>query len=362
MPIRRNSATRLILLALAIVLVPVLARAEAVSINQGEGQGLVFTHRGHCYLILPQHVHGRSRSVTIATASPALAGDARIFRSFTPGLDLSIGLVSPGLDNRCTERWEEFPARTDNLLDQTDDAVLTFVAASGLVEKRPMRIVSRDLDVLTAKIVGDEGQVFKGTSGATLQIRNVVIGMAVTSEDTSEATFIRIDAIREKLDRLLDSDAAAPSPPAMAAPASAAGTCGAAHPLALAAVTCSREPLSAEYACSNLLAGRPARFSPGPVDLVVELAADGPVPVGTLHLASRVAEGEATPPKSIRAGFDFASTVRDRWLPFGQMDVTPFGDGTMVNGSRPRARRLRLSIVSTWDDNLPLQLDCLSVE
>lgn len=338
------------------------AWAESVAVNQGEGQGLVFSHRGHCYLILPQHVHGRSRAVTIATASPALTGDARIFRSFAPGMDLSIGLVSAGLGSRCAERWQDLPARTDALLDQSDEAVLTFVAASGLTENRAMRIVSRDLDLLTASVTGARDQIFKGTSGAVLRMKGVVIGMAVTSADTSEASFIRIDAIREKLDRLLDSEAATPAPAPLPEVAADGGACGPALSSRVAGITCSREPVSADYACSNLLHGRPARFSPGPVDLIVELAGDAPVPVGALRLTSRAAEGEAVAPKTIRAGFDFAPTLRDRWLPFGQVDVTPFGDGTIVNGSRPRARRLKLSITSSWDGSLPTQVDCLSIE
>ncbi|MFZ2871283.1 hypothetical protein [Zavarzinia sp.] len=356
----RNSVR--LLLALFALAFPLAspAWAESVAVNQGEGQGLIFSHRGHCYLILPQHVHGRSRAVTIATASPALTGDARIFRSFAPGMDLSIGLVSAGLGNRCAERWQDLPARTDALLDQSDEAVLTFIAASGLAENRAMRIVSRDLDLLTASVTGARDQIFKGTSGAVLRMKGVIIGMAVTSADTSEASFIRIDAIREKLDRLLDSEAATPAPtPEIAADN---GTCGPALSSRVAGITCSREPVSADYACSNLLHGRPVRFSPGPVELIVELAGGAPVPVGALRLASRPAEGEAIAPKTIRASFDFAPTLRDRWLPFGQVDVTPFGDGAVVNGSRPRARRLKLSITSTWDDALPTQIDCLSIE
>src|SRR5262245_56517873 len=120
--------------ALAMALGSFSAHAEPVAVNKGSGQGFIFVHRGNCYLILPQHVPGLQRVVSIVTAAPSVAGEAEIFRSFMPGADLSIALVRPGLEQRCTDDWSELPPRTDAVLDQSDYANLVRLTASGAEE------------------------------------------------------------------------------------------------------------------------------------------------------------------------------------------------------------------------------------
>jgi hypothetical protein len=359
---------RHLLAAVFLLLGPHPAGAESVSVNQGSGQGFIFNHRGNCYLILPQHVHGRGRTVTITTAAPSVSGDASIVRSFAPGLDLSVGFVARGLESQCRDSFAQLPARSDNLLNQSQEATLTYVAASGLLENVPMRIVSRDFDLLTVTPAGGayQDQIFKGRSGAMLRIDGKVVGMAIASTDTSEATILRIDAIMGPLTRLIDSGAESPADPAKSTPAptpGVSGTCSAAPSIPVAAITCSREPVSPDFACSNLLSGKPVRFAPGmtPIVLIAEFAAKEPLPVGVVEMTSRPTEGEATPPRTIRLGSDYAAERRDRWMTFGDGDMTPLGDVSIPNGSRPRARRLQITLASSWDADLPIQVDCLSV-
>lgn len=343
------------------------AKAEAVAVNQATGQGFIFTHQGNCYLMLPQHVHGRARTVTLVTASPSVAGDAQVFRSFSPGNDLSIALVGTDMQGRCRDSWKGLPERTDALLDRGGDAVLTRISASGVEEHLPMRITSRDLDFLTASPLSQAhaAEIFKGISGATLRVDGQVVGMAVTSANEAEATFLRIDAIKAVMGRLLDSQPAAPPPPvAAAAAAPAGGQCGATGAVALAALACSLEPASPEFACSNLLQGKPVRFPAGArnVALTVQLAPAAPVPVGAVRLGAQAAEGEATPPRGIRVEVNSGAEGERGWRDFGRADMTPFGQITLQDVNRTQARRLRIWLVSGWDDALPMQLDCLSVE
>src|SRR5690606_38941872 len=138
--------------------------AEPVAVNQGTGQGLVFSHRGNCYLILPAHVHGRARTVTFATASPSMTDDAAIFRSFSPGPDLSVAHVRSGMESRCTDTWDGLPDRTDALLDRNSADMLTRLSASGVEEHIEMRITSRDYEVLTAVIADEKrrDEIFQG--------------------------------------------------------------------------------------------------------------------------------------------------------------------------------------------------------
>lgn len=358
---------RTLFLALFIVLYGLAGRpawSEPVAVNQASGQGFMFNHRGNCYLILPQHVHGRARTVTLVTASPSLAGDAQVFRSFNPGYDLSIALVATGLQGRCRDGWKDLPDRTDAILDRAGDAVLTRISASGIEERLPMRITARDLDFLSAAPMNQaqQAEIFKGISGAMLRVEGQVVGMAVTSASEAEATFLRIDTIKTTLGRLLDSQPQAAAPPP-ATPATADGQCGRGT-VPIAAIACSIEPVSSDFACSNILAGQPARFPAGTRDiaLTVLLTPGKPVPISLVRLAARPPEGEATPPRSIRIEVNSTPEGERGWRDFGRADMTPFGDLSLADPSRTQARRLRLWLQSGWDASLPVQLNCLTID
>src|SRR5690606_341063 len=125
-----------------------------------------------------------------------------------------------------------------------------------------MRITSRDYEVLTAVIADEKrrDEIFQGTSGAMLRVNDKIVGMAIESANTSEATFLRRDDIKSRLARLLDARLAEQqyANPAPALPGTGGedgeneGLCSIGA-YELAAVTCSREPVSAEFACSNLI-------------------------------------------------------------------------------------------------------------
>src|SRR5690606_9327801 len=171
------------------------------------GQGFIFLHRGNCYVILPQHVHERRQRVSLVTAQPSTVGEADIFRSFAPGTDLSIGLVRPGMERRCTGQWSDLPARTDALLDGTEGAALVRLSSGGQEQRVPVRIIGRDLETLRATPLdaSSSAEIFQGTSGAMLRVDGAVVGMAIQSRNVGEATFLRIDEIKSRLERLLEA-------------------------------------------------------------------------------------------------------------------------------------------------------------
>lgn len=349
-----------LLLAVSAFLLPVAARAEPVAVNQAVGQGFVFNHRGNCYLILPQHVHGRQTRVSLVTAAPSLAGEARIFRSFA-GADLSIGLVLPGLEDRCRDRWSDLPDAIDGLLDGNGTAILVRLAASGQETRLPLRIILRDLETLAAEPqdASRASEIFQGTSGSIASIGGTPIGMAVESRNIGEVTLLRMDEIKARLARLLESGSAVPEEEETSE-AAGAGQCPRTG-IALRSVVCSREPVSPELGCSNLAGGSGAALMPpGRFDMVVELDVDSPVPLAQVQIHATPEDGRSAAPKSIRIEIDSSSGRSPRWRSYASGDMTPFGSFSAENGAKPFARRLRVSVDSSWDGSLPQTIGCLA--
>jgi hypothetical protein len=345
------------------------AAGEPVLVNQGSGLGYVFSNRGNCFIILPEHVHGDRRVVTLRTSTPSIFGDAKIFKSFMPGADLSIGFVSSDLGGRCSSTWEQMQERTDSLLDKTDSAVLVRIDAQGGEELIPMRIVNRDYDMLTAVIAdtNDKRKIYQGTSGAILKIGDVVIGMAVRASDDRTARVLRIDEIKSEVGRLIEAReqgrAYATEPPS--ANGNDNGLCVEKDDILIRAVTCNSEPVSPENACSSLARGKEStpvilRMN-GPAELFVELDTKEGAAVGHISMKSKAGDGSTSAPRRVSIEVDSSSGNSPRWRYFGDSDMTPFGDLEVDNGSAPFARRIKISIKSQWDVGKPIRLDCLAI-
>ena len=324
------------------------AVAEPVSINRGAGLGFVFNDAGNCYVVLPEHVHGRQRRLSLLTAAPSAVGDAEIFRSFTPGTDLSIGYVKSGLEDRCLQRWDELAARTDALLDRSDKAILVRVLPSGVEDKVPMIIRSRDLDVVTAapEDASRGAEIYQGTSGGVLKMGDTIIGMAVRSTSPSEATFLRIDKIRQELERLLEARSPG-SPQAELDSGKGQGMATCASAIAIRSAVCDREPVAPEFGCSNMSSGIGRMVlteGAEPLEMLIELDVDKPVPVAEVRMQKSPEDTSTATPKSLLIEVDSSTGTARRWREFGSMDMSPLGEATVANGARPFARRLRITI------------------
>lgn len=343
--------------------------AEPVLVNQGSGLGYVFNHKGNCFVILPEHVHGTRHVVTLRTSEPSTYGDARIFKSFVPGADLSIGLVSSSLGGRCADTWEQLPARTDSLLDGTDDAVLVRIEAAGGEEVIPMKIVGRDYETLSATLAnaGDKRKIYKGTSGGILKIGNVVVGMAFQAFSEKEAKFLRIDAIKSQLDRLIEAriDGEAYAADNSDQVSNKRNICAVPKHLVVRSVTCNTEPISPDNACSNLVGrnGATPVVLPlnGPIELIAELDTEKAVAVNSIALKTKEGDTTTSVPKSVKVEVDSSSGSAPRWRYFGASDMTPFGDLKVTNGTAPFVRRIKISIDNAWDPDKAIRIDCLAV-
>lgn len=338
------------------------AVAEPVSVNRGTGLGYVFNHNGNCFLLLPEHVHGRQTRLTVATTTPSTIGEASLVQTWAPALDLSLFVVS-GLSNRCSDRFADLTRDLAPVLDGGDPAVLVRVDAGGSELRDEMEIVAIDYSTLSARLAHEDraSEIYKGSSGAILRVGNTVVGMTVQSPDTSHATVLRMDEIVAQISRKVTpyatSAAVASAPSADAAP----GQCGPGT-IPVAAITCSIEPLAPDLACSSLAAGTGlAAFPPGSRPrLILELDVDEPVPLGQVSLAANVQQGLYAVPQSVVVEVSSAA-LRPRWQRFGSADMSPLGTLNISNGARPYVRQVAITLGSSWEVSLPTALTCIAL-
>lgn len=361
---RRFGRPLVVALTLGLVSVTAIgpAGAEVVAVGE-EGVGLLVSHRGNCYVVLPQHVHGHSTAVTVYTASPSAFGDAQVLIDLKSVYDLSVAYVSPGLEHRCTDRWDDIGADLsatlrDALANQTR-ATLVRVSSGGAVEQVPMRIASYTLDTFQATVEG-ETEIYKGSSGAILYLDGRPVGMAIRAADTEDGWFLRFDRIRADVDRLLDAQADGLVAVRAAASEAGAGACTSSVPIA--SVSCDQPPVAAKEGCSNIARGLPATFRAGHLPLTLEIAVEGdaPRPVSSVEITAARGEGYAVP-KDVRATSKVTAGEGGSWLGFRAADMPPTGYLRLSNGRKPNVRRLRLVIASAWSPDKPLRIECIAL-
>ena len=341
------------------------ATAEPVSINRGTGLGYVFNHRGNCYLIVPDHVRQGATRLSLSTSAPSSIGDAEIFRTYAPGMDLALGIVTSGLAQRCNDRFDALRTDLQPILDSTENAQFVRVDAGGLELRDDMVITSFDFESITARPASRDlgAEIYQGSSGGILRAGGTLIGMAVQSQGIDDAFFLRADEIAARLGRLLDTGPATiVRDPTMPAPIEAAGLCPAGT-FAPEEVTCNLEPLSPELSCSNLAKGGVAAFPPSdtPPRLILDLPGDKALPLRIVALGSSGMAPSATMPKGIL--IEISSTNgTPRWRRFASGDMPPTGRFEAPNGAAPYATQVAITLQSSWDPALPTALDCVSLQ
>ena len=340
------------------------ASAQPVSIDRGNGQGFVFQHRGNCYLMLPAHVHGRRMRITFSTSAPITSGDAIIFQTFAPSLDLSLAYVQTKLDDRCKSRWDDLSRNIQPFLSGATRATLVRVDPAGNEQRDGMTITSSDAFTINASVAGaaSADEVYQGTSGAILLIGDTIVGMAVQSPDPHQAVFVRVDEIVARLSRLLDARQPAQTQPPNDPELTAGGLCGAST-IKIAAVQCSTEADIAEHGCSNLAAGGgPVSFPAGSRNVCIEVdfAGKNAIPLKQVVLGTSLDDSSYAAPQTVLMEVD-SSNAAPHWRRFGQADMSPVGTFDFPNAAAPYARRLKLTFLSTWNDKFPMRLDCIAL-
>ncbi|WP_306131947.1 hypothetical protein [Roseivivax marinus] len=186
------------------VLYPTDTLAQSVSIKNGfeeYGFGWMFHHAGTCHVVMPRHVAGPFPRVTVTTSAPVASATARTFSPFWDEIDLAVGVVRGGLEDRCTWELDDF-IETPRVASSVR-GVLHRVTASGDLDRTEVQIMDRDYLNFEAEIDADGTEIAQGTSGAFVLAGDGLAGMSVTSEGTRSATFLRADEIYIHVSRFL---------------------------------------------------------------------------------------------------------------------------------------------------------------
>ncbi|AMJ50146.1 hypothetical protein [Cereibacter sphaeroides] len=323
---------------------PALAHSQTVSVRNGEGEhgfGWMFGYEGRCYVLMPKHVAGLYPKVSIMTSAPVVTSSATTIAPFWPEIDLAVGVGGSALDSRC-------PARLDDLEEtpQSLNAAMGYLhrlTPAGEEERTALRIGNRNYLTFDAELAGGQNTIAQGTSGAFLFVDGKPLGMAVTSNDTSRATFIRSGEILIHVRRYLSEQAGAYVPPEPDEPVTPAPAAEGALPLVFEAAT--MPPVNPRFAPENMLGGGQFVFSPA-ARMSFVLRLEETAPVSRVVLRSTPSEGR-TMPKRIILNWSLEADGRNfREWTRGEMGR----DGVFDTGLlAPRnIRALQVIVLNAW--------------
>lgn len=281
-------------------------------------------------------------------------------------MDLSVAYVSGGLAGRCEDRFSDLPRNIDTLIGPGGDVSYVRVSAAGAVERVAARVSSMLYETMEVEVAeGSDATVFRGTSGSFVFAGDTPVGMIIRAPNDRRAEVLRMDAIVARLDRLLAGGigAAQPEPvePPPAESVAGAGLGG----IAAEVTRCSAEPLSPDTGCWAMASGAsPLIVPPGGLPFVIEIDLDGDesVPVSLVTLRADVGAGDTAAPKTVIVERTTGGGDRPSWLSYGRGDMSPLGALEVRHGAAPRARAIRLTVLSTWKPELPLRLDGIGIE
>lgn len=331
--------------------------AQEVRIQNGLGEwgyGWMFRFEGSCHIALPAHVAGPLPKVTVATAAPVATDQATVRLPFWPGLDLAVAIVDPGpLDGRCTSTLADLKQTAQSR--NATEALLTRVLPLGDEERLPLRILDRNYLTFIGQVTDTTDAIGQGTSGAFAFVGSTPIGMAVTSEDTTSATFLRAEEIAMNIERYLNEQGVSfRVEPEVTVPASE-DSIG----LALSEISTNSPPTLPQFAPDNLNGpGLYVTRPGGPVEITLRLDGLRPQGVGRLHLTAP--GGEYAVPRGIAVYLD-AGAQGDKFRFWTQGRMTQ--DGAFDTGAlAPRnARWVKIVLRDAWNAG-EVALDRVTVE
>ena len=331
--------------ALALSYAPVAA-AQTVSIQNGLGEhgfGWMFAHGGACHVVMPKHVAGPFPRVTVTTAAPVESASATMIAPFWESIDLAVGIVRGGLDERCTGELEDL--EEDRRTSGINSGELLRVTPSGDLERSPLRFMDRGYLTFEGVLEGGTTEVAQGTSGAFVFVRGRPVGMAVTSSAVEGATFIRSGEILIHLRRFLSEQGGAYVEPE--APETANETSLGQRALPLVFHSSSVPPVNPRYAPENMTGPGSFIFAPAQHMRFILGFEDGRVEaVSQLKLISNPAEAQTMPRDVIlRWSFD---EVPGRFRTWTRGQVARDGIFDTGRGAPRNMRWIEIIVLDAW--------------
>lgn len=340
------------------------SEARVVGVENGAGSGFLYSHRGNCFVIMPSHVHGRfSDDIPVDSYQSGTIGSADIVYRVPGQADISLGLVRGAVTEDCGPEWSTLPRSLTGELEVGQIGIIER-ARQQSVEGRRVQLHSKDFTrIRLVPAEGEQADLFGGTSGATVFMAGIPVGMVLEAESADAAWALRMDEIVNLLARFMGEVASlkpgcaadvssascqAPAAPAVGDPYEVTGWSthpvdGAADPTALAHgggpyIT----PLSAQE------------------PVVIRLALTETDRLRQISILSEPADGTAVP-QNIEIVTDTSDEGRGRPNPMPRRDMSP--DGSYENRVGERfARHVEIRITSSWGGGSPIRIDRIVID
>jgi len=324
------------------------ANAADVALVDGDlGQAVLFTNRGLCYAVLPNHVSKDKSRVTLAVPAPAQQGAGEIFWR-SPDMDLALAFVEGDVATRCAVPFTELTRDLSARLQSTETGMIKAVHFDGqFFDRMGAALIDVDDTFVTVRLTegGVDAEVMQGLSGAMLSVGGRTAGIAIDAADTGEARFLRMD----RISRIIGSQLRArphPSQQAIDGFRVTGGSAGASSVTTL-------EP-------SSLAEPWITEWTGSPIVFEITLSNDSLVQIDRIQITSLMTQ-DATPARNIVLEVDRGLPGNAFWRPIAAPDMSPTGLFETFTGGTV-ARRLRIGIEDVWFPDRPLRIDSLLVE
>jgi len=307
----------------------------------------LFSNRGLCYAVLPNHVSKDKSRVTLAVPAPAALGAGEIFWR-SPEIDLAVAFVEGDVASRCIVPFTDLTSDLSARLQSTESGMIKAVHFDGqFFDRIGAALIDVDDNFVTVRITdaGVDAEVMQGLSGAMLSVGGQIAGIAIDAGNTAEARFLRMDRISAIIGSTF-RDQAHPSQKAIDGFRITGGTGG------VSSVT-TLEPSSLSEPWITPWTGKPMVFE-------VTLSNDRLVQINRIVMTSLLSE-TVTPARQIFLEVDRGLPGNAFWRRIATPDMSPTGVFETFTGGTV-ARRLRISINDVWYPERPLRIDSLLVE
>lgn len=321
---------------------PEESKAQTVSVQNGlneYGYGWMFGHSGNCYVVLPKHVAGPFPRVTISTAAPVENATATIVTPFWEGIDMALGVVRGGVADRCSRSLQDLEeTRRSASARQVD---LIRLNPNGELNQTTLSVVERSYLTFSAEVVHEADTITQGSSGSFAFVNDQPVGMAITSADDRQATFIRAGELYINLQRYLEEQGGA----YLELPAIAETEKNDPNALPLRYIDTSLRAVNPMYAPENIVGDGDFVFAPERL-MSLSVGFENIQSVTRFTLTSDVSGGYALPKEIIVNWSTDESGARYReWF---RGEVGPDGIFDTGNLAPRNLRRLQVIILNTW--------------
>lgn len=347
-------------LLLIVATYPAPGSAQAVRIENGDGEhghGLMFNHSGICYVILPRHVAGQDMHprVNLSTAAPVVHGTGNVLRPFWEGIDLALAVASEAMRPRCTLRLNDIAPKS--AVQSASKAHLLRLMPDGSEERFRIDVEDRNYLTFDARVADTESaEIAQGTSGAFAFSEGTPIGMAITSDDPKNATFIQIEEIIMNVRRYVSQSRSQSGPESVNMSLSPSQSFEGRLPIGL--VSASVPAISPSLAAENMLGESLFVFMPAKrMVFEFKFETDTNPSISRFRIVSPKDPRYAMP-KNVLIEVSTDETG-ENFKPYLRYTLGP--DGVLDTGSFAKryVRRFRVIVLDAWNDG-PIAIDRVS--